>query len=396
MKKSSPKKDPVVHLPEFVTGSALSFPILKILKEDGTLYKDAVLPLIDREKALKIYDTFLFLRIFDERMLAAQRQGRISFFMTSTGEEATHVGSAAALQDDDMVMAQYREPGPLYFRGFTTANFMNQLFSNEQDLGKGRQMPVHYGSKKLNYMTISSPLATQIPQSVGYAYAQKIEGSQSCTLCFFGEGAASEGDFHAAMNMATLFEVPLIFFCRNNHYAISTPSEQQFAADGIAPRGVGYGMKTIRIDGNDVLAVMKATEEARKLAVEKNEPILIEAMTYRLGAHSTSDDPSGYRSRKEENRWKKSDPVLRMKKWLLAQEWWSEKEDQEAMDTKREEVRNEMQKAEKIPVSELSSLVTDVYDKPPWHLQEQLAELEQHIRRYPKEYPKSSWRFKND
>ncbi len=396
MGKFDQHKSTVVHSPEFVTGNALSFPVLKILKEDGTLYKGAALPQIDQETALKIYDTFLFLRVFDERMLAAQRQGRISFFMTSTGEEATHVGSAAALQDEDMVMAQYREPGPLYYRGFTTANFMNQLFTNELDLGKGRQMPVHYGSKKLNYLTISSPLATQIPQATGYAYAQKLEGNQHCTLCFFGEGAASEGDFHAAMNMATVYKVPVIFFCRNNHYAISTRSEEQFAADGIAPRGVGYGMKSIRIDGNDVLAVMKATEEARKLAIEHNEPTLIEAMTYRLGAHSTSDDPSGYRSRQEEDRWKKSDPILRMKKWLFAQGWWSKKEEQEALEAKQEEVRAEMKKAEKVPASELASMITDVYDEPPWHLKEQLAALEKHIRKYPKDYPKSSWRFKHD
>jgi len=396
MSKPSRSKEMVMHQPEFVTGDALSFPILKILKGDGTLYKGAALPEIDKAKALKIYDAFLFFRIFDEKMLAAQRQGRISFYMTSTGEEATHIGSAASLEEEDMIFAQYREPGPLYYRGFRIADFMNQLFANEADLGKGRQMPNHYGSKKLHYMTISSPLSTQIPQATGYAYGQKLEGNKNCTLCYFGEGAASEGDFHAAMNMATVYKVPVIFFCRNNHYAISTPSEQQFAADGIAPRGVGYGMQTIRVDGNDVLAVMKATEAARKLAIEQNEPTLIEAMTYRLGAHSTSDDPAGYRSRKEEDRWRKNDPVLRMKNWLFAQGWWSEKEEQEALDTKQEEVRAEMKKAEKVPAPELASLITDVYDSPPWHLQDQLNHLEKHIRKYPKDYPKSSWRFDHD
>ncbi len=385
-------KEIVTHVPQFVRGDAITFPVLKILKGDGTLYPDASLPKINREKALKIYDAFLFIRALDERMLAAQRQGRISFYMTSTGEEATHIGSAAALKDDDMIMAQYREPGPLYYRGFTAADFMNQLFSNERDLGKGRQMPVHYGSHELHYMTISSPLATQIPQATGYAYAQKLEGKKQCTLCFFGEGAASEGDFHAAMNMATVFRVPVIFFCRNNHYAISTPSEQQFAADGVAPRGVGYGMTTIRVDGNDVLAVMKATEDARKRAVSKNEPILIEAMTYRLGAHSTSDDPSGYRSRKEENTWKKKDPVLRMKQWLLAKGWWDEQQEQKVQETKRQEVMGEMKKAEKVPMPALTEMITDVYETPPWHLQEQLDELKQHVRKYPEHYPKSSWR----
>ena len=384
------------HVPQFKNGAGSSFPVLKILGENGIPFKDASMPLIDRRIALKIYDTFLFVRIFDERMLAAQRQGRICFYLTQTGEESTHVGSVAALRDDDMIMAQYREPGPLYYRGFSIEDHMNQLFSNEKDLGKGRQLPSHYGSKEFNYMTISSPLATQIPQATGYAYAQKLEGQKNCTLCFFGEGAASEGDFHAGLNMAAVYQVPVIFFCRNNRYAISTPTQQQFASDGIAPRGVGYGMKTMRVDGNDILAVMKATEEARKLAVEQNEPVLIEAMTYRLGAHSTSDDPSGYRTREEEQHWKKYDPVLRMKKWLIEQGWWSEKEEEQVIEAKQETIKKIMKKAEKTPAPSLDEMFTDVYDTLPWHLQEQAAYLKSHVSKYPENYPKTSWRLNHE
>ena len=284
---------PIVHQASFIDGHSVEIPELKILHQDGSTYPGADLPDIDKELALKIYNTLAFHRVFDERMVSSQRQGRLSFYMTALGEEAASVGGAAALQPQDMIMTQYREQGVLMFRDFSLENFMNQLFSNEKDLGKGRQMPIHYGSKELNCMTVSSTLATQIPQATGYAYGQKLQGLDAVTLCYFGEGAASEGDFHAGLNMAAVQEAPVIFFCRNNGYAISTPSSEQFRGNGIASRGVGYGIKTLRVDGNDILAVLKATQLARSYATTESKPVLIEAMSYRLGAHSTSDDPSG-------------------------------------------------------------------------------------------------------
>ncbi|MCP4296683.1 MAG: thiamine pyrophosphate-dependent dehydrogenase E1 component subunit alpha [Proteobacteria bacterium] len=386
------KKVTTIFQPTFTTSSDLHIPVLKILQEDGSLYPESNQSRLRKKEAIKIYDAMLFIRALDERMLSAQRQGRVSFYMTSTGEEASHIGAGAALKDDDMIIAQYREPGPLYYRGFTAQQFADQLFSNEHDLGKGRQMPIHYGSKALNYLTISSPLATQIPQATGYAYAQKYEKKDHCTLCFFGEGAASEGDFHAALNMATVFKVPVIFFCRNNGYAISTPSTQQFAADGIAPRGLGYGMKTMRIDGNDILAVYEATKEARKEVITKSNPVLIEAMTYRLGAHSTSDDPSSYRSKKEENLWSQKDPVLRTKNWLISNNWWSEKRDKELQKSKREEVINAIKSAETMKTPPLTELITDVYDQAPWNLEEQYKEIKDHVNKYPEQYPNTARR----
>ncbi|PXF30887.1 3-methyl-2-oxobutanoate dehydrogenase [Pokkaliibacter plantistimulans] len=386
----------IVHQPVFTGSADLSIPTLRILQQDGQLYPGATLPEIDQALAVKIYDTFLFIRALDERMLAAQRQGRISFYMTETGEEAADIGSTAALDNQDMVFAQYREQGSLAFRGFPLENFMNQMFSNEHDLGKGRQMPIHYGSRDLHYMTISSPLGTQLPQATGYAYGLKAQGKANCVICYFGEGAASEGDFHAALNMAGVLKTPTIFFCRNNGYAISTPTSEQFAGDGIAPRGVAYGLKSIRVDGNDVLAVLKATQEARRLAVEQHQPVLIEAMTYRLGAHSSSDDPSGYRSRKEEELWRQKDPVIRFKNWLVQQGWWNEEQEAAARDNHRKAVMDAMKAAEKIAKSPVEELVNDVYDTPPWHLQEQLSALKDHIRKYPDFYPVTSWRLTQD
>ncbi|WLQ16055.1 thiamine pyrophosphate-dependent dehydrogenase E1 component subunit alpha [Hahella aquimaris] len=383
----------VIHKPEFIQGNEFKFPIFQVLKQDGATYKGAKLPEMDQEEALKIYRTMVFTRVLDERMLAAQRQGRLSFYLQSTGEEGTVVGFAAALDDRDMIMAQYREQGALAYRGFSVEEFMNQLFGNELDYGKGRQMPIHYGSAKLNYMTISSPLATQIPQAAGYAYGQKLEGKGLCTVTVFGEGAASEGDFHAALNMASVHKVPVIFLCRNNGYAISTPSSEQFAADGIAPRALGYSMRAIRVDGNDVLAVYLATQAARKIAVEENEPVLIEAMTYRLAAHSSSDDPSGYRSKKEEDVWRAKDPIARMRNWMIKKKWWTEEEEKQLQDSMRQEVLDAMKSAEKRPPPPVESLVTDVYDEVTPQLHEQLEKLKMHVRKYPDAYPKSAGRM---
>ncbi|MGP9809827.1 thiamine pyrophosphate-dependent dehydrogenase E1 component subunit alpha [Halomonas sp. AOP12-C2-37] len=379
-----------VHQPDFMTGDELSIPTFSLLDPEGDLYPGAVEPALERDHARRIYQAMLATRILDERMLAAQRQGRLSFYMQCTGEEAAVVGAAAALNDADMIMAQYREQGALMYRGFSIDEFMNQLFGNDLDYGKGRQMPIHYGSRKLHYMTISSPLATQIPQATGYAYGQKLAGNGHCTLTFFGEGAASEGDFHAALNMASVHQVPVIFFCRNNGYAISTPAVEQFAADGIAPRAFGYHMHVIRVDGNDVLAVYEATRQARKIAVERNQPVLIEAMSYRLAAHSSSDDPSGYRSKDEEELWRAKDPVLRLHKWLLKKQWWSEEEEAAQQETLRREVLETMKRAEKRSSPPLESLISDVYADITPELQRQFDQLKRHIRRYPDAYPRGA------
>ncbi|MDN3555008.1 thiamine pyrophosphate-dependent dehydrogenase E1 component subunit alpha [Halomonas maura] len=378
------------HAPDFLAGDEFSIPTYRVLSQEGRLFEGAEAPELDRDQARRIYHAMIATRVLDERMMAAQRQGRLSFYMQCTGEEASVIGATAALDDADMIMAQYREQGALVYRGFSFDEFMNQLFGNELDYGKGRQMPIHYGSRKLHYMTISSPLATQIPQATGYAYGQKLAGGGQCTIVFFGEGAASEGDFHAALNMAAVHEVPVIFFCRNNGYAISTPSIEQFAADGVAPRAFGYRMHVIRVDGNDILAVYRATQEARRIAVEHNKPVLIEAMTYRLAAHSSSDDPSGYRSRKEEEAWREKDPILRMRRWMDGQGWWDDEEEKALQESLRREVLETMKRAEKRPPPPLDSLVTDVYADVTPALQHQLDALKAHIRRYPDAYPRGA------
>jgi 2-oxoisovalerate dehydrogenase E1 component alpha subunit len=338
-------------------------------------------------------------------MQAAQRQGRVSFYMQCLGEEAAITASAAALSDNDMIMAQYREQAALRYRGYSLDQFMNQMFSNELDPAKGRQMPIHYGSKELNYMTISSPLATQIPQATGHAYGQKIKHSDAktntlsskiddITLCYFGECAASEGDFHAGLNMAAVLKAPVIFFARNNGYAISTPADEQFAGDGIASRGVGYGIQTIRVDGTDVLAVYAATQKAREICTQTGEPILIESIAYRVGAHSTSDDPSGYRSKQEEADNSETCPIKRFEAWMLNKRWLNLEDENKLDEQTREQILAALKVAEKVAKPELIDLITDVYDTPIALLQQQFDELKAHIKQHPDAYPTTSGRLK--
>lgn len=382
-----------VNQVDIIENGLIDIPMLQILGQDGSVNQDASEPELSQETALKIYKTMQFTRVLDERMVAAQRQGRISFYLASTGEEGSTVASAAALEDQDMIMSQYREQGSLAYRGYTTEQFMNQMFSNEKEPNKGRQMPIHYGAAELNFMTISSPLGTQIPQAAGYAYGQKMSGEPAVTICYFGEGAASEGDFHAGLNMAAVLNCPVIFFCRNNGYAISTPAEEQFKGDGIASRGLGYGIKTIRVDGNDVLGVYSATKKAREIALKENCPVLIEAMTYRLAAHSTSDDPTGYRSKDEEAKWQERDPIARMAKWLVSKDWLDEDANKKDVEQMRQEVLQELKRVEQVPICKVDELVTDVYAEVPPILQQQLDDLKAHIKKYPEAYPKTAGRI---
>jgi 2-oxoisovalerate dehydrogenase E1 component alpha subunit len=232
---------------------------------------------------------------------------------------------------------------------------MNQLFANAKDNGLGRNMPVHYGSKELNIHTISSTLATQIPHAAGAAYALKMQNIQNpeteprVAVCYFGEGAASEGDFHAALNIAATRQVPCIFICRNNGYAISTPTSDQYRGDGIASRGAGYGIATLRVDGNDIFAVRRATAEARRLALhDGGRPVLIEMMAYRVGHHSTSDDSFAYRQRVEVEDWKRRDnPITRLRKWLEGKELWDDGKEKELRSSTRKEVLRAFEEAEK-------------------------------------------------
>lgn len=346
-------------------------------------------PKLSKETVSKCFRDMVLLNAFDKIMYESQRQGRISFYMTNFGEEASHIGSACALTPEDFVYAQYREAGVLLYRGFTLSQFVDQCYGNCDDDGKGKQMPVHYGSRQLNFMTISSPLSTQIPQAVGSAYVLKRRpNNDRVVIVYFGDGAASEGDTHAAMNFAATLECPIIFFCRNNGYAISTPVIEQYRGDGIASRGTGYGTAALRVDGTDMLAVYNATKVAREYCLKNNKPIILEAMQYRLGHHSTSDDSTAYRPAEELEIWNTIEhPINKLKNYMMKKGWFDEEAENEYVKSIRKQIMAQNQLSEKKPKPDWREMFTDVYDDVPDHLQKQMKDLEEHIKKYKDEYP---------
>ncbi|XP_021284739.1 2-oxoisovalerate dehydrogenase subunit alpha 1, mitochondrial-like isoform X2 [Herrania umbratica] len=283
---------------------------------------------------------------------------------------------------------QYREPGVLLWRGFTLQEFANQCFGNKADHGKGRQMPIHYGSKEHNFFTISSPIGTQLPQAAGIAYSLKMDNKKACAVSYIGDGGTSEGDFHAGLNFAAVMEAPVIFFCRNNGWAISTHVSEQFRSDGIVVKGQGYGIRSIRVDGNDALAVYSAVSAAREMAINEQRPILVEALTYRIGHHSTSDDSTKYRALDEIDYWKLArNPVNRFRCWVQRNGWWSEQQETELRKSIRKQLLQAIQVAEKTEKPPLTELFSDVYDHLPSNLLEQEKRLRGTISRHPKDYP---------
>lgn len=347
--------------------------LLQIMDENGLV--NHLDPHIPEADLVKLYRTMVQVRLVDERGQMLQRQGRIAFYISSRGEEATHVGSCYALESQDWIFPQYREPGAAFLRGFSIQRFMDQLFGNCDDGTKGRQMPNHYGDPDINYVQISSPLGTQIPQAAGAAYAAKIKGDPVVALTYFGEGTTSEGDFHMGLNFAAVYKAPCIFFCRNNGYAISTPLRWQTASETFAIKAMAYGMPGVRVDGNDILAVYVATREARERAMRGEGPTLIEAVTYRRGAHSTSDDPSGYRTREEEEAWDARCPIHRLRLHLVQKGWWDDAREEELQSTLKETISQAAKQAEARPLPATDTLFDDVYAELPWHLEEQREEL---------------------
>ncbi len=316
---------------------------------------------ISDQDLLKGYEIMTLTRLVDERMITLQRQGLISFALSSFGEEACAVASAAALNFCDWMYPQYREPGVMFYRGWSIQEYIHQMFCNSHDLNLGHQMPNHFGAKSLNVVTVSSTIATQIPHAAGCAYAMKLQGEKSVAIAYFGDGGTSEGDFHAGLNFAAVRKVPAIFFCRNNGYAISTPVSKQFASDGVAPKGIGYGIATFRVDGNDYYAVHEITAKAKGLCLEGKGPVLIEAMTYRRGAHSTSDDPSLYRKETEVKEWEAKCPILRLKRHLMIKGLWDDKQDAAMIEKISQEISLSIDVAKAAPAPPLQSLFEHVY-----------------------------------
>jgi pyruvate dehydrogenase E1 component alpha subunit len=346
-----------------------------ILADDGTIKPGTRAPEIPDEVALKLYRGMLQVRLVDDRMMKLQRQGRLGFAMSSLGEEATHFGAAYALRDSDWIFPSYREPGVFFWRGYSLKDYVNQLHGNAEDPIKGRQMPVHHSAKWLNIVSISSPVGTQIPQAAGMAMGARIAKKDDCALAFFGEGTASTGQFHVGLNFAGVFKAPCIFFCRNNGWAISTPGSKQTAAKSIAVKAIAYGMPGIRVDGNDLLAVIAVMQDAVARARAGEGPTLIEAVTYRRGGHSSSDDPSVYRDPSEPKEWEAKDPLERWRRHLETRKLWSQELHDKYSAEITEELMSAVKRAGELGNPPVESMFDDVFVDLPPHLQEQKSEL---------------------
>jgi 2-oxoisovalerate dehydrogenase E1 component alpha subunit len=370
--------------------SPLCYDLVRVLGEDNKAHGPWD-PKLDPETLRTMLGHFAMVRAFDERMFRGQRQGKTSFYMKCTGEEATSISAGMALASDDMVFPSYRQQGILIARGYPIVEMINQIYSNRGDKLKGRQLPIMYSSREHSFFSISGNLATQTPHAVGWAKASAIKGDSRIAATWVGEGSTAEGDFHAACTFATVYNAPVILNVINNQWAISSFSG--FAGSErttFAARALGYGLAGLRVDGNDPLAVYAAEKWAADRARANAGPTLIEHFTYRAEGHSTSDDPSGYRSAQEREEWPLGDPVTRLKDHLIALGEWDE-ERQAAMDLKcAEEVKAATKEAEKNGIlghglhHPFATMFEDVFEDLPWHLKEQ---SEQAIRERKTKFP---------
>jgi 2-oxoisovalerate dehydrogenase E1 component alpha subunit len=340
-------------------------------------------PHLDPETLRRGLKAMMLTRTYDARMYRAQRTGKTSFYMTSTGEEAVAVAQAMALQPDDMLFATYRQQGLLIARGYPILDMMCQIYSNSHDPLKGRQLPVMYSTRAHSFFSISGNLGTQLPQAVGWAMASAYSGDRRIAAGWIGEGATAEADFHHALTFAAVYRAPVVLNVVNNQWAISSHQEVAGGDEAtFAARAIGFGLACLRVDGNDFLAVYAATKWAADRARANHGATLIELFTYRAGSHSTSDDPTRYRPKDEPQTWPLGDPVDRLAKHLVQLGEWSEEQHKAQQkeltemvrDTDREAVRfGTLGEGERFPVK---TMFEDVYKEMPWHLRRQLRELE--------------------
>jgi len=340
-------------------------------------------PHLDPETLRRGLKAMMLTRAYDARMYRAQRTGKTSFYMTSTGEEAVAVAQAMALQPDDMLFATYRQQGLLIARGYPILDMMCQIYSNSHDPLKGRQLPVMYSTRAHSFFSISGNLGTQLPQAVGWAMASAYSGDRRIAAGWIGEGATAEADFHHALTFAAVYRAPVVLNVVNNQWAISSHQEVAGGDEAtFAARAIGFGLACLRVDGNDFLAVYAATKWAADRARANHGATLIELFTYRAGSHSTSDDPTRYRPKDEPQTWPLGDPVERLAKHLVLLGEWSEEQHKAQQkeltelvrDTDREAVRfGTLGEGERFPVK---TMFEDVYKEMPWHLRRQLRELE--------------------
>lgn len=347
----------------------------QVIREDGSA-DPATDPFADRELLRRMFHEMLRIRLIDERMLMRQRQGRIGFYGTITGQEATPIAVGLATEKRDWIFPALREAAIMLVRGFPLETWLAQVYGNEADVLKGRQMPSHMSAREVNQVAWSSCIGPQIPQAVGAAWAAKLRKDDVVTIGFMGDGATSQPDFHTAINFAGVAQVPCVLICQNNHWSISVPTAKQTASETIAVKAHAYGVPGVRVDGNDVLAIHSKVKEAVDRARSGGGPTFIECVTYRMGPHSSSDDPTRYRSDDEVEVWRQRDPIDRFERYLRRAEVIEEGTREALTEQLNREILAAIEVVEGLPAPARSTLFEDVYAEDPWHLDEQREQLD--------------------
>ena len=336
----------------------------------------APIPELPAGLAVRLLEAMLFQRALDQRMLNLQRQGRIGFYGTAKGQEGAVLGSGAAFEAQDWLFPALREGAIALWRGMALDHYIAQCFGNSADPTHGRQMPCHYSDGGTRYVSLSSPIGTQISHAVGAARAVQVKGDTGRIVGgWMGDGATSSNDFHAGMNFAGVWKAPVVYVCQNNQWAISVPAAAQTASATFAVKAEAYGMPGLRVDGNDVLACYVATKMAADRARRGDGPTFIECLTFRLGGHSSSDDPSKYRDESIAKTWEKRDPLLRHRAWLVERGEWTDARQDDFLAAAGKQITDAIARVEAAEPVALETLFTDVWAEIPALLQDQADRL---------------------